>query len=207
MRFIPKEVKFSDHFEKLVDKIQEGGNLLVEIWGDYPHIEAKAQKLKEIEHEADTLANTIYRDLHATFITPLDREDIFALVTNLDNIMDMIESTATKMQLYKIKSPVPELRELSVLLHRSIIIISQAIHRMKNRGDNVQQILTACIEINSLENEADQVMRQAMTHLFDREKDIFELIKTKEILEDIENTTDICEDVSNIIEGIILKYG
>lgn len=207
MRFIPKEVKFSDHFEKLGNKIQEGGKLLADIWDDYPNIEAKALRLKEIEHEADMLANAIYRDLHATFITPLDREDIFALVTNLDNIMDMIESTATKMQLYKIKTPVPEHRELAVLLHQSIVLVNRAIHKMKNRGDNVQQILATCIEINSLENEADQVLRSAMTHLFEREKNVIELIKCKEILENIEDTTDICEDVSNIIEGIILKYG
>ena len=207
MSLIPKEAKFADHFEKLADKIQEGGKLLADIWDDYPLIEEKAAKLKEIEHEADALANTIYRDLHATFITPLDREDIYALVTNLDDIMDKIESTATKMLLYRIKSPVPEMQELSLLLHRMIVIINHVMHRMKNRGDNVQQILMACIEINSLENEADQVMRQAVSRLFDEEKNIFELIKCKEILEDIENTTDICEDVSNIIEGIILKYG
>lgn len=207
MRFIPKEAQFADQFAKLTDKIQEGGKMLADLWDIYPDVDRMAARLKEIEHEADDLANNIYKDLHATFITPLDREDIFAMVTNLDNIMDMIESTATKLTLYKLKSPVPEMQELSLLLYRMIVMINHTIHRMKNRGENVQQILMACIEINSLENEADQVMRQALSRLFDEKKDVVELIKCKDILENIENTTDICEDVSNIIEGIILKYG
>ena len=207
MRLIPKEVQFADQFRNLTEKIQEGAKLLSEIWDDFPHFDAKATRLKEIEHEADAMANGIYKDLHATFITPIDREDIFALVTNLDNIMDMIESTATKLTLYKLKEPLPEMEELSLLLHRMTVMINHTVHRMKNRGENVQQILMACIEINSLENEADQVMRLAVSRLFDERKDVVELIKCKEILENIENTTDICEDVSNIIEGIMLKYG
>jgi len=205
--FLPKEVKFSDHFETLADKIQAGGILLRQILEDYDQLDVRASKLKDIEHEADAVANTIYRELHATFITPLDREDIFSLVTALDNILDMMESTATKMQLYRIKSPPSECLELASLLHRSIVLVNRAIHSMRHRGENVPAILSTCVEINSLENEADQVMRLALTRLFEEEKDVFELIKSKEILENIESATDICEDVSNIIEGIILKYG
>lgn len=207
MKFIPREVQFSINFGKLANKIQEGGALFLEILDDLPSLDQKALKLKEIEHEADAIANLIYRDLHTTFITPLDREDIFALAHNMDNILDMIESSATKMQLYKIKKTVPYLREIALLLQKSIIVMNRAIRYMKNRGDNVSAILSACVEINSLENEADQALRYALTSLFEREKDVIELIKYKEIIENVEAATDICEDVSNIIEGIILKYG
>ncbi len=133
MIFLPKEVKFSDHFETLADKIQAGGVLLRQILEDYGQLDVKASKLKDIEHEADSVANTIYRELHATFITPLDREDIFSLVTALDNILDMMESTATKMQLYRIKSPPLECLELASLLHRSIVLVNRAIHSMRHR--------------------------------------------------------------------------
>ena len=207
MKLIPKEVKFSEHFEKLADKIQEGGMLLTGIMENPLSLDQTAGKLKEIEHEADVLANAIYRDLHATFITPLDREDIFALAKGMDNIIDMIESTATKMHLYKLTRFAPEMKTLAALLYQSIVLVNEAIHDMRHRGDNVQRILAICIEINSLENEADQVLRAALSRLFEREKNVIELIKYKEILENIEDTTDYCEDVSNIIEGIILKYG
>ncbi|MDQ5984873.1 MAG: hypothetical protein CSYNP_00571 [Syntrophus sp. SKADARSKE-3] len=207
MRLIPKEIHFSDNFEKLADKIEAGGKLLVEILDDFSDLDAKSFRMKEIEHEADDIANIIYKDLHATFITPLDREDIFALANTMDNIMDMIESAVTKMQMYRIKKPVPEQINLAILLHRSIVLVSRAIHGMRHRGDNAHHILALCIEINSLENEADTTLRQALLRLFETEKNVMELIKSKEILEDIENATDICEDVSNIIEGIILKYG
>ena len=207
MRLIPKEVQFADNFEKLADKIEEGALLLVAILDDYENMEARAIKLKEIEHEADAMTNEIYRDLHATFLTPLDREDIFALANTMDDIMDKMESTATKMQLYKIKEPVPDLRALAALLHRSIALVNRAVCSLRHRGDNVELILSTCVEINSLENEADQLLHRALRGLFEKEKNIIELIKCKEILEDIETATDICEDVSNILEGIILKYG
>jgi uncharacterized protein len=207
MKIIPAEITFSDHFEKLADKIQEGGMLLTKILDDFSTLEEKALRLKEIEHEADILTNIIYRDLHATFITPFDREDIFALATAMDNIMDMIESTATKMQAYKIKGLTPESKTLAALLYQSIVLVNKAIHAMRHRGDNVRDILATCIELNSLENEADQVLRAALARLFERETNVVELIKCKEIMENIEDTTDLCEDVSDIIEGIILKYG
>jgi len=159
-----------------------------------------------VEHEADEIANTIYLDLHATFITPLDREDIFALVTNMDDIMDMIESAATNMALYRPKRPSPEFVTLTDILCRSIDLITHAVRWMSHPGDNATAILSTCIDINSLENEADQVLHRGLRILFEEERDVVELIKVKEILENIEEATDICEDVSNVIEGIILKY-
>lgn len=207
MTLIPKEVQFSDRFEELAEKIQEGGKLFLDILDDSDHSEVKVVRLKEIEHEADNIAHGIYQDLHKTFITPLDREDIFDLADKMDSILDMIESAAIKFRLYKIKEPVPQIRELALVLDRAVVCLNKAVHAMRQRRKNVKVVLDTCIEINSLENEADSILRQSMAYLFEHEKDVIELIKCKEILERIEEATDICEDVSNILEGIILKYG
>ena len=207
MKLFPKEVHFSDNFEELADKIQEGGMLFVEILNDYKNSKEKISKLKEIEYEADTITHRIYQDLHKTFITPLDREDIYSLANKMDSIVDMIDESASKMQLYRLKEPLSDHKKLALILNKSITLVNKSIYAMRNRRANINMILETCIEINSLENEADNVLRQSMAQLFEREKDAIELIKCKEILERIEEATDICEDVSNIIEGIILKYG
>ena len=207
MGLIPKEVQFSDRFEELAEKIQEGGKLFADILNAPDILEVKVTRLKEIEHEADNITHGIYQDLHKTFITPIDREDIFNLANKMDSILDMIESAATKLLLYKIKEPLPQIRELALILNRAVVLVNKGVHAMRRRTKNVKLVLDTCIEINSLENEADSILRQSMAYLFDHEKDVIELIKCKEILERIEEATDICEDVSNILEGIILKYG
>ena len=207
MGLIPKEVQFSDRFEELAEKIQEGGKLFTDILNAPDILEVKVTRLKEIEHEADNITHGIYQDLHKTFITPIDREDIFNLANKMDSILDMIESAATKLLLYKIKEPLPQIRELALILNRAVVLVNKGVHAMRRRTKNVKLVLDTCIEINSLENEADSILRQSMAYLFDHEKDVIELIKCKEILERIEEATDICEDVSNILEGIILKYG
>jgi predicted phosphate transport protein (TIGR00153 family) len=207
MKMFPKEVHFSDNFEELADKIQEGAMLFVEIVNDFKGSKDRISTLKEIEHEADTITHRIYQDLHKTFITPLDREDIYSLANKMDSIVDMIDEVASKMQLYRLKEPLPDHKMLAAILNKSTVLVNKSIHAMRNRRANINMILEYCIEINSLENEADNILRNSMAQLFEREKDAIELIKCKEILERIEETTDICEDVSNIIEGIILKYG
>ena len=207
MQIFQKKISFFDRFELLAEKIQEGGALFGELLDDADLSVAKVSRLKEIEHEADFIAHGIYQDLHKTFMTPLDREDIHKLADKMDSILDMIESSAVKMQLYKIKAPVTPIMELAVILNKSLAVLGRAIHAMRERKKNVQVVLGLCVEINSLENQADHVLQQAMAQLFEREEDVIELIKCKEILERIEEATDICEDVSNILEGIILKYG
>jgi hypothetical protein len=207
MKLFPKEVQFSDNFEELAGKIQEGGILFLEILKDYQNSKGRISQLKEIEQQADVITHRIYQDLHKTFITPLDREDIYSLANKMDSIMDMIDESASKMNLYRIKEPLPAHIKLASILNSAISLLNRSIHAMRNRSMNVRTILDVCVEINSLENEADHVMRESMAELFEREKDAIELIKSKELLERIEEATDICEDVSNILEGFILKYG
>jgi len=207
VKFLPEEVKFSDHFEKLAEKIQEGGMLFMEILNDYSGSEAKVSKMKEIEHEADDIARGIYEKLHKTFITPMDREDIYALANKMDSILDMIESSTARMHLYGIKETVPEIKELALILNKSLALVTKVVYAMRQRRKNVKMILETCVEINTLENEGDHILRRSMVHLFEHEKDAIELVKWKDIFERIEEATDMCEDVSNIIEGMILKYG
>jgi len=206
MRLIPRDEKFYDLFEELACKIEEGGKMFSDILDNYEHSEAKIAKLKEIEHGADIITHRTYEKMHRTFLTPLDREDIYNLVNKMDSVLDMIEAAAVRMQLYKIKKPADEIKELARILNLAIGKIKKIVHALRDKKRS-QEILEDCVEINTLENEGDIVLRMTMARLFEREKDPIELIKWKEIFERIEESIDVCEDVSNIIEGIVLKHG
>jgi hypothetical protein len=206
MRLIPRDEKFYDMFEELACKIEEGGKMFTDILNNYEQSEAKIAKLKEIEHEADIITHRTYEKMHRTFLTPLDREDIYNLVNKMDSVLDMIEAAAVRMQLYKIKKPADEIKELARILNLAIGKIKKIVHALRDKKKS-QEILEDCVEINTLENEGDIVLRMTMARLFEREKDPIELIKWKEIFERIEESIDVCEDVSNIIEGIVLKHG
>ncbi len=206
MGLIPKDEKFYDMFEELASKIEEGANLFLEILGKFESSEPKVSKLKEIEHEADIITHRTYEKMHKTFLTPLDREDIYALVNKMDSVLDMIEASAVRMYLYKVKRPAEEILELTKILMNAIGAIKKIVYSLRDRK-NYKMILDICVEVNTLENEGDYVLRTAMARLFEQEKDAIELIKWKEIFERIEEAIDVCEDVSNIVEGIVLKHG
>ena len=206
MRLIPRDEKFYDLFEELATKIEEGGKLFINILDNYKYSEPKVAKLKEIEHEADHITHKTYEKMHRTFLTPLDREDICALVNKMDSVLDMIEASAARMYLYKVKEPRAELHILAKILVSAIAKIKEIVFALRDKKKS-QMIIAGCVDINTLENEGDYVMRTAVARLFEREKDAIELIKWKEILERIEDAIDLCEDVSNIIEGIVLKHG
>ena len=205
MRMIPKEEKFFDLFYELAIKIEEGGELFLDMVEHYEYSEQKIAKLKELEQEADVITHRTYEKMHKTFLTPIDREDIYALVNKMDSILDMIEASAARMSLYKVKVPAKEIIDQAKILNKAIKKVKYIVHAMKNMK-NAKMILDACVEINTLENEGDIVMRMTMTRLFEQEKDPIELIKWKEIFERIEEAIDVCEDVANVVEGIVLKY-
>ncbi len=206
MRFIPKEEKFFDLFEELVEKIDEGIVLFQDMLDHFDTFDVKLVKLKEIEHEADIITHRTYEKLHKTFLTPLDREDIYALVNKLDSVLDLTEASAIRMSLFKIKKPAPELFEQAKILRRALEKMKKMIRGLRNMK-NSKMILDACVEINTLENEGDTILRSTLGRLFENEKDPIELIKWKEIFERFEEAIDVCEDVSNIVEGIVLKHG
>ena len=206
MRLIPREEKFFDLFEELARKIEEGGNLFMEMLENYSTSDPKFGKLKEIEHEADIITHNTYEKMHKTFLTPLDREDIYQLVNRMDSILDMIEASAIRMSLYKVKAPRQAIIDQMKVLNEAIRKVKIIVHGLRDMK-NARMILDACVEINTLENEGDYILRTTMANLFEHEKDPIELIKWKEIFERIEEAIDVCEDVSNIVEGIVLKHG
>jgi len=206
MRLIPKEEGFFDLFEELVNKIEEGGELFLDLVEHYEYSDQKIAKLKELEHEADDITHRTYEKMHKTFLTPIDREDIYDLVNKMDSILDMVEASAARMSLYKVKVPASEIIDQAMILNKAIKKVKYIVYAMRNMK-NAKMILDTCVEIHTLENEGDIVMRTTISRLFECEKDPIELIKWKEIFERIEESIDICEDVSNIVEGIVLKYG
>lgn len=206
MRFIPKEAKFFDLFEELADKIEEGSKLFLDMLNDYDSFDSRVSKLKEIEHEADIITHRTYAKLHTTFLTPIDREDIYDLINKMDSILDMTEAAAVRMSLYKIKEPKEELFQQARILNEATGKVKMIVCGLRDMK-NAKAILDACVEINTLENAGDQVLRATMAKLFEHEKDPIELIKWKEIFERFEEAVDMCEDVSNIVEGIVLKNG
>jgi uncharacterized protein len=205
MRFIPKQEKFYDLFEELINKIEEGGKVFLCMVETYEYPLPKITKLKELEHEADVITHRTYEKMHKSFLTPLDREDIYALVNKMDSILDMIEASAARMSLYKVKKPTKVIIDQAKILNEAISKVKLIVYAMRDMK-NSKMIIDACVEINTLENEGDIVLRTAMVDLFENEKDAIELIKWKEIFERIEEALDVCEDVSNIIEGIVLKH-
>jgi uncharacterized protein len=205
MRLIPKEEKFYDLFEELINKIEEGGKLFLDMVEKYEYPLPKITKLKELEHEADVITHRTYEKMHKSFLTPLDREDIYDLVNKMDSILDMIEASAARMNLYKVKKPTKVIIDQAKILNEAISKVKLIVFAMRDMK-NSKMIIDACVEINTLENEGDIILRTAMVDLFENEKDAIELIKWKEIFERIEEALDVCEDVSNIIEGIVLKH-
>jgi uncharacterized protein len=206
VRFIPREEKFFDLFEELADKIETGGKLFLELAEGKAYGEPQIIRLKEIEHEADVITHRTYEKMHTTFLTPLDREDIHCLVNKMDSILDMTEAAAARMLLYRVKEPAPALTEQARVLYEAIGKIKTIVHALRDMK-NASLILQTGVEINTLENAGDIILRTAMAALFEKEQDVRELIKWKEIHERIEEAIDVCEDVSNVIEGIVLKNG
>jgi predicted phosphate transport protein (TIGR00153 family) len=205
MRLFPKEENFFAHFEELADKIEEGGQFFLEMTQNRDYSAARVARLKELEHEADIITHKTYEKMHKTFLTPIDREDIYALVNKMDSIMDVIEATAIRIHMYKVKKADDEIIKQAEILQEAIKKIKMIVHGLRDMK-NSKMILDGCVEINTLENAGDVVLRTIITDLFMKEKDAIELIKWKEIFERIEEAIDVCEDVSNIVEGIVLKH-
>jgi len=206
MRLFPREEKFFDLFEELAVQIEIGGKLFLELAESGAYSEQKVARIKEIEHEADIITHRTYEKMHTTFLTPIDREDIYSLINKMDSILDMTEAAAARLFLYRVKVPAAGLVEQAKILCESIGKVKTIIHALRDMK-HASQILQTSVEINTLENAGDVVLRTIMANLFENEKDVRELIKWKEIHERIEEAIDVCEDVSNIVEGIVLKNG
>ena len=202
-RLIPREERFYDDFVALAEQIRRGAALLEEMLAPERPIWDKADEIKEVEHECDTLTHQVIQRLHKTFVTPLDREDIFALARSLDDVMDAIDASAAIVHLYQIEVVRPDARVLAKIIKASADQVVMALRAL----DRKVGVAQPAVEINRLENEADRAHQAAVRRLFAEERDPIAIMKWKEILDFLEEATDRCEDVANVLEGVVVKHG
>ncbi len=202
---MPREPKFFDLFEKSVANVAKAAKELADFLEDYTNVPLKVARITELEHEGDAITHQIMEQLHRTFITPLDREDIALLTERLDDVMDFIEDAANAMLLYRIEQPTTRAREMAAILVAMTSELVVAVPLLRNRS-KMKVILEHCVEINRLENEADAIVRHALAELFD-DTPIADVIKWREIYEHLETAADKGEDVANVLEGVVLKHG
>lgn len=197
---------FFELIERSVSKISEGMEEFRAMLNNYTKEEVakRVEAIKRIEKECDEVTHEMFEKLNTTFVTPIDREDLHELISKLDNVMDMIHAASLRMHLFNIDKPTEEVIKLVDVLSKSVEEIKEAIKDLRNLKRWVH-ILEHCIEVNSLENEGDNILRGAIAKLFNEEKDPIYIMKWKEIYETIEEGVDYCEDVANVIESIILK--
>jgi hypothetical protein len=199
---IPKEVRFYDLFEQQSQHIIKAAQLLHELIHNFADARAKARAIKEVEHQGDQVTHEIVKRLNTTFITPIDREDIHDLATRLDDVLDFIEAVSERLIVYRIKEPTSDSRAMAEVIVTIAHATDRTIRclRTMDRGFHEH-----AVEVNRLENNADALLRDSLAALFEAQPDPIEVIKWKEIYETMETVTDRCEDVANVIEGIILK--
>ena len=202
-RLIPREEKFYADFIAMADQVKTAAGLLIEMFeSDHP-IFSKAQEIKEIEHKCDFLTHEIIQRLNKTFVTPIDREDIHSLATTIDDVIDAIDVAAGLVPLYRIDRVRFGARELTKLIAAQADVLRRALVALEKRTG----VLDLTVEINRIENEADKVYKEALGRLFDEERDPIAVIKWKEILSLLEQATDRCEDVANLLENVVVKHG
>ena len=202
---LPREDDFFGLFERHAALTVEGAKEMQRLVSGGQNVRALAARIKEIEHETDVITHTCVEHLHKTFITPLDRDDIHRLITRMDDVMDYIESAAAAVWLYELSDMTVPARQLADVLVRSTEAVAIAVGGLKN-VKQADTILNACIEVNRLENEGDEILRTALADLFRGARDPLLVLKWKEIYEAMENATDRCEDVANVIEGVVLEH-
>jgi uncharacterized protein Yka (UPF0111/DUF47 family) len=202
-RLIPRETKFYDDFQALADELRTGARLLEEMLAPDHPIWDKAEEIKEVEHKCDFLTHGIIERLNRTFVTPLDREDIHALARSLDDVMDAIDDSASLIRLYRLDRVRFGARELAKIITTSTEQVRLALLALEqNKG-----VVEHAVEINRLENEADRAHQEAVMRLFGDEHDPIFVMKWKETLDFLEDATDRCEDVANVLEGVVVKHG
>ena len=201
IRLLPRETKFFDLFAELSTCMSEGARLLRSILEDPHDLEARVDQMQAIEHRGDKAIHAIMTKLNQSFITPFDREDIHHLASSLDDVLDFMNTAATRLVMYKIAQPTAAAAELAGILVLQSEELALGVSLLEKNG----KVMQHCDEVNRLEDVADQVSRKAIGELFENEKDPIQLIKMKELYEVLENATDKAEDAANVLEAIVLK--
>jgi uncharacterized protein len=204
MKLFPREIDFFEIFDRASLNLVKAAERLVSLMENFDNVEARAKEIYELEQEGDLLTHEIMKKLNKTFITPIDREDLHALAASLDDVLDLIWGAVDRMSVFKIRESTKEAVSMSKDLLATTEVMHKAIQKLKEK--NYTHVQEYCIEINRLENRIDRDFRDALGALFDEVKDPILIIKWKEIYEHLENASDKCEDVANVIESIVLKY-
>lgn len=203
-RLLPKEVSFFDYFEEHAKMTIEACKLFLELSEGKADNVVQAARIKEIEHQADTLTHRCIEELNKTFITPIDRVDIHYLIKRLDDIVDSVDAATSRIALYELVEMRSEARLLAEVLLKAAIEIEIALKGLRSLS-NAKAVIDRLIEIHQLENEGDAILRTALTRLFREESNPILVIKWKEIFERLEKATDRCEEVANLIEKVVIE--
>jgi uncharacterized protein len=201
----PKEIDFFEIFDLAASNLTKAASHFFDLVHSetLDNIEVKTKDIYECEQEGDILTHEIIKKLNKTFVTPIDREDLYTLASRLDDILDLIWAATERITVFKIKESTKEVIEMAKDLLMTTEVVQKAIKKLKEKKySHVQEY---CIEINRLENRIDRTFRDALGKLFDEAKDCIFIIKWKEIYEHLEDASDRCEDVANAIEAIVLK--
>jgi predicted phosphate transport protein (TIGR00153 family) len=200
-RVVSSERSFFDLFEQMARKVEEGAGNLLDLLKNYTDLDRKVQRVVDIEHEGDELTHEVMRRLNTTFITPFDREDIHQLASSLDDVLDHIEAAVDYLQLHKIAEPLPQMISLGDTLAQAATETAAAMPKLRK----MKNMESYWIEINRLENEGDKSYRRTIAHLFSGDFKAMDVLKIKDVIEEVEQAIDRLEDVANVIESIVLK--
>ena len=201
MQLIPRDEKFYDLFNEQAENIHKAARMLVALFENFQEVDKQVSEIKFLEHKGDQLTHSLMKKLNLTFITPFDREDIHALSSALDDVLDLVDAAASRFITYKIKKVTPGAEQLGkVILHGTEIIVN-AVKQL----NHPQNMLEYCEQLTLLEEEADRIKGECIARLFETSTDPIEVIKWKEIYEVLEASTDRCEDVADVLESVVLK--
>jgi predicted phosphate transport protein (TIGR00153 family) len=206
-RLMPRERRFFELFDQHGSLVVEASQVLVDLLRNFDEHALRNQRIArilELEHAADKVTRETVSLLHQTFVTPLDRDDIHRLISRMDDVLDLIQDTAEALQLYDIQRLTPEATQLAELLAECCTRMHSAVKQL-SRLDDAALVLRLCNEIDGLESQADRVMRAAVSKLFREESDTRQLIKLENVYQLLESATDQCENVANVIEGVVLE--
>ena len=202
LNFLPRDEKYFDRFTDMAVRIHESARILNGFFAGEAPVARVADQIKRLEHECDEISHEILRGIDRTFITPIDREDIYALASRLDDVLDLIDAVADRLLIYKIKAPTEGCIAMAKIIVKTSEETDRAVRCLRTLSPFYHK---HAVEVNRLENEADRLLRDQLAALFEGGTDAIEVIKWKELYETMESITDRCEDVVNVIEGITLK--
>ncbi|HVT47834.1 MAG TPA: DUF47 family protein [Vicinamibacterales bacterium] len=203
LSLFPRDEQFFDLYKQMAGEIRAAAGLLERLLAVEPPEIAVVDLIKDAEHRCDALTHDTIQRLHRTFVTPFDREDLYAMATTLDTVMDAIDHAAALVRLYKIQRVRPGARELAHTVSASADRLNLALEALATK----KPVHPHAVEINRLENEADRIYQEAVRRLFEVETDPITIMKWKELYDNLERITDSCEDVANVIEGVVVKHG